>query len=52
MASDADREGTPRASAHRIIWFGVERPTDGTVYVKPPAPDPADDSIAATDSTS
>lgn len=26
------------APAHRITWFGVERPVEGTVFVKPPQP--------------
>jgi hypothetical protein len=53
MVSDADQKQAQAAPAHRVTWFGGERPVEGaTVFVKPPATEPAPRSTAATDAPS
>ena len=46
---NADQEGAQLAPAHRITWFGVERPVEGTVFVKPPATEPVDENRSVAD---
>jgi hypothetical protein len=48
---NVDQEGAQVAPAHRITWFGVERPVEGTVFVKPPTTEAVGESTETVEHT-
>jgi hypothetical protein len=52
MPLDVAHDRTPLAPVVRVTWIGPQRPVEGTVFVKPPVEDDAEEKEARANATS